>query len=491
MAAAGTAAAAAGVLSIHSPDTGLFSPVHGRPIRPLPKRTLRDRLSPESSKAILSPPAPPNPTPLFYLPYTYPPPPGGSTGSPSGHGSHEQNDSSDEDDVSNASVGRFSSSGQLDDAHDQGIGGPNDGGYDWSENTNNKKKRKIPTPAHPGGASSNGFTTTGHNYATQYSQVSTGTSVHSTPRRYRSAGTQRSPLSTLSSGGNGGMRRVKRFPGTPSVASGAYSESGSKSPGAGGTDDAPNTPDKENRFERPGINAPTSPFTFKCDSPVSANLAYSHPPPNVGANYQRSMSTVGTQTSPNMSGNNSYPQQQKKKSAARAAARREYLQQQRLKQRHANGNKGEIWICEFCEYEAIFGQPPEALMRQYDIRDRRERRERKEAENRRRRAEERLQRKGRKTSTKNTKKQHAHTNVHSSAHNAPPPPPPPSQTDSQGTQSDHTPIPSATTTPALKPHHPGKNHHHHHHHHVHGDGCQHDHREYGNGTAYRNGHGGS
>ncbi|KAF3196437.1 hypothetical protein TWF106_008191 [Orbilia oligospora] len=483
MAAAGTAAAAA--------DTGLFSPVHGRPIRPLPKRTLRDRLSPESSKAILSPPAPPNPTPLFYLPYTYPPPPGGSTGSPSGHGSHEHNDSSDEDDVSNASVGRFSSSGQLDDAHDQGIGGPNDGGYDWSENTNNKKKRKIPTPAHPGGASSNGFTTTGHNYATQYSQVSTGTSVHSTPRRYRSAGTQRSPLSTLSSGGNGGMRRVKRFPGTPSAVSGAYSESGNKSPGAGGTDDAPNTPDKENRFERPGINAPTSPFTFKCDSPVSANLAYSHPPPNVGANYQRSMSTVGTQTSPNMSGNNSYPQQQKKKSAARAAARREYLQQQRLKQRHANGNKGEIWICEFCEYEAIFGQPPEALMRQYDIRDRRERRERKEAENRRRRAEERLQRKGRKTSTKNTKKQHAHTNAHSSAHNAPPPPPPPSQTDSQGTQSDHTPIPSATTTPALKPHHPGKNHHHHHHHHVHGDGCQHDHREYGNGTAYRNGHGGS
>ncbi|EPS45651.1 hypothetical protein H072_363 [Dactylellina haptotyla CBS 200.50] len=476
MAAAEAAAAA---------DTGLFSPVHGRPIRPVPKRTLRDRLSPESSKAILSPPAPPNPTPLFYLPYTYPPPPGGSAGSPSGHGSHEHNDSSDEDDVSNESVGRFSSSGHMDDAHDQGLGGPNDGGYDWSENTNNKKKRKIPTPAHPGGgASSNGFTATGHNYATQYSQTTGGTPANSTPRRYRSAGTQRSPLSSISSGGNGGMRRVKRFPGTPS--SGTYSEARSQSPGPGGTDEIPNTPDKENRIDRSGINAPTSPFTFKCDSPVSANLAYSHPPPNVGA-YQRSMSTVGTQTSPSMSGGNAYPEQRKKKSAARAAARREFLQQQRLRQRLASGNKGEIWICEFCEYESIFGQPPEALMRQYDIRDRRERRERKEAENRRRRAEERLQRKGRKTSTK-TKKQHAHGGAHVNAHGAPPPPPP-SKTESQGTQSDDTPIPSASATPALKPQ---KHNHHHHHHHIHGDGCQHEHHhDYGSGTAYRNGHGGA
>ncbi|KAF3940399.1 hypothetical protein ABW19_dt0203325 [Dactylella cylindrospora] len=464
----------------------MFSPVHGRPIRPLPKRNLRDRLSPESSKAILSPPAPPNPTPLFYLPYTYPQPPGGSNGSPPGNGSHEHNDSSDDDDVSNASIGRFSNSGHPDDGHDQGLGGPNDGGYDWSENTNNKKKRKIPTPAHPSGGS-NGLSTTNHNYATQYSQASGGTSTHSTPRRYRSAGTQRSPLSTLSGGSNGAMRRVKRFPGTGSAGVGTNPDPSRKSPGPGGTDEAPDSPDKENRIDKSGINAPTSPFTFKCDSPVSANLAYSHPPPGVNGNYQRSMSTVGTQTSPNMSGSNSYPPQPKKKSAAREAARRQYLQQQRLRQRQASGNKGEIWICEFCEYEAIFGQPPEALMRQYDIRDRRERRERKEAENRRRRAEERLQRKGRKTSGKNNKKQHNHNiNSQSNAHNAPPPPPP-SQTDSQGTQSDHTPIPSATATPALKPHQPGK-HHHHHHHHIHGESCHHDHS---NGVGYGDGYGGA
>ena len=32
-----------------------------------------------------------------------------------------------------------------------------------------------------------------------------------------------------------------------------------------------------------------------------------------------------------------------------------------------------MWICEFCEYESIFGSPPEALIRQYEIKDRRER----------------------------------------------------------------------------------------------------------------------
>ena len=29
------------------------------------------------------------------------------------------------------------------------------------------------------------------------------------------------------------------------------------------------------------------------------------------------------------------------------------------------------WLCEFCEYESIFGRPPRALMRQYEIRDKR------------------------------------------------------------------------------------------------------------------------
>ncbi|PNY29188.1 Uncharacterized protein TCAP_00895 [Tolypocladium capitatum] len=38
--------------------------------------------------------------------------------------------------------------------------------------------------------------------------------------------------------------------------------------------------------------------------------------------------------------------------------------------------KGEdVWICEFCEYERIFGEPPRALIRDYEIKDRRYRQE--------------------------------------------------------------------------------------------------------------------
>lgn len=35
----------------------------------------------------------------------------------------------------------------------------------------------------------------------------------------------------------------------------------------------------------------------------------------------------------------------------------------------------DIWICEFCEYERIFGVPPRALIRDYELKDRRHRQE--------------------------------------------------------------------------------------------------------------------
>ncbi|GAM90976.1 hypothetical protein ANO11243_090230 [Dothideomycetidae sp. 11243] len=43
--------------------------------------------------------------------------------------------------------------------------------------------------------------------------------------------------------------------------------------------------------------------------------------------------------------------------------------------------KDSMWICEFCEYEDIWGYPPRALIRQYEIKDRAER---QKAEERRR-----------------------------------------------------------------------------------------------------------
>lgn len=39
---------------------------------------------------------------------------------------------------------------------------------------------------------------------------------------------------------------------------------------------------------------------------------------------------------------------------------------------HNPPGPNDMWICEFCEYEAIFGTRPEALIRSYEIKDRAE-----------------------------------------------------------------------------------------------------------------------
>lgn len=47
-----------------------------------------------------------------------------------------------------------------------------------------------------------------------------------------------------------------------------------------------------------------------------------------------------------------------------------------LENNHHNPPKIEdMWICEFCEYESIFGVPPRALIRDYELKDRRMRQE--------------------------------------------------------------------------------------------------------------------
>lgn len=98
------------------------------------------------------------------------------------------------------------------------------------------------------------------------------------------------------------------------------------------------------------------------------------------------------------------------------------------------------WICEFCEYERIFGYPPVALIRQYEIKDRKIRQQEEE----RRRVWEKAKarsRKGKKSKAppKNSANNSANTvngnNVHShtnDAHAAPSM----NHTQSQDTQSD-------------------------------------------------------
>ena len=120
------------------------------------------------------------------------------------------------------------------------------------------------------------------------------------------------------------------------------------------------------------------------------------PQPNIagtqmgqGNKGNKGFATQGTQTSPSMAGqsqqggpaqtgvNQQTPQQPKKprrplvKQYAMAARQRRL--QQDYNSYHHPLRPEDIWICEFCEYESIFGSPPEALVRQYEIKDMRER----------------------------------------------------------------------------------------------------------------------
>ena len=160
-------------------------------------------------------------------------------------------------------------------------------------------------------------------------------------------------------------------------------------------------------------------FTFTCESdnhkdvvwPGEASTA-SHlippaqpnPPPSIPQpHYQdtKPVNTTGTQTSPSMTTQakqtlssppnttqrpsvqpSAQPPAQlpaqppkPRRSAAKRyaiAARDRQIQQQHDNKYH-HPKEEDQWICQFCEYEAIFGSPPEALVREYEIKDRRER----------------------------------------------------------------------------------------------------------------------
>lgn len=62
------------------------------------------------------------------------------------------------------------------------------------------------------------------------------------------------------------------------------------------------------------------------------------------------------------------------------AARKRRLQQEYANHLHPP-RREDLWICEFCEYEAIYGQPPRALIHLYEVKDRKE--QQRQAERRR------------------------------------------------------------------------------------------------------------
>jgi hypothetical protein len=120
------------------------------------------------------------------------------------------------------------------------------------------------------------------------------------------------------------------------------------------------------------------------------------------------------------------------------------------------------WICEFCEYEDIFGTPPLALIRQYEIKDRKERK--RAAEKRRLLEKARMKgRKGKKTSKKNQ------NNVNNANNQAPPAggydrrdDAPLDGQDDEFYDDEYDDMPHHNPAPPTRPcDHPGCHHHHH------------------------------
>ncbi|KAM3083850.1 hypothetical protein ACMFMF_001212 [Clarireedia jacksonii] len=504
-----------------------------RPIRPLPKRRLRERLSPDVADAIQYPPAPATQTPLFYYPYNIREDVAVGSLVESSHPSErpqvehtEQNyiprrnggdPESDEEETayrtrvySRPAV--FDSSGRSyryvqkseprqPNPHPPGSTASSADGYDSFENTNNKKKRKIPTP---GDSSINGAHLSsdlagmgisgpddslddGGNGTGYYHAGGSAAQGLSGPGRGRYGRNRngRSPLRTLSdvSGNWGNGRNPKQRPPQWPTASKhprnnstftdeaasltliAIDESaGIISTAIANAEKSPITPSQgqENisllQQASKKQNPASTQFTFTFDSQVPATV------PWPGSNMHqtpaaRSMSTHGAQTRPSMPGppgsqtrqgatqQSAQAQRQNGSQSAppkrtRRSAAKEYqlaARQRRQKQEYQNmthpPNPEDIWICEFCEYESIFGKPPEALIKQYEIKDRRLRKQ--EAE--RKRLLEKAKMKGRKgkkgsKGAAKTSAQDRQANQQNSQHGTPL-----EQNPSQGTQSEDYP----------------------------------------------------
>lgn len=429
----------------------------GRPVLPLPKRRLRSRLPGDDSVPMFTPPRPQNPAPLFYFPfhsYTENCDTGTATTNPAvaseyhhdGISGGDLMDHSDDEDRSSVSFSNaetntvmkgYDIGGQLRDLNgnarsNRGELLPSESYGEWAENSSNKKKRKIPTGViQSGGGMAMGGTGSGTSQSHSPGFSPTGPSSSSRNRWKSSGPGQRSPLAVVSTGGHQISRRLARRPPVEvakRISSRLFPQSEHY--------------EKENlEFAEDIPKPPKTPnFTFECPSAVAKNLPHAATP--LPAHHQSGyQKTVGTQTSPSIASyNNQQPNGQappqatpKKKTGRRPIRPRKY---------YSNGppnSNGETWICEFCEYESIFGEPPEALMRQYDIKDRKERRR---LANQRRLLEKAKQkaRKGRTSSKQKSNAQSSNNNA------APPPAPPPSATDSQGTQSDNAQSTNCTTS---------------------------------------------
>lgn len=373
-----------------------------RPIKPLPKRSLRERLSPQQAKTIVYPPSAPAVLSLFPHQYSNAPPEEGRTRPPklTSYGYDEAGGGypagncrdvfvSDEEDGADSTFhGRYTRrspdvSGHsyrfVQNSHTKHAKPAPPASttssadeHDAFENVKNKKKRKIPTA---GDAISNGI-------LLQNGLENLGIS---------------SPTDEISQYDGSNDRAAP-----PGIISSAIAKAGTKPP--------PNQGNvsllEAEAARKQNISSGQFTFTYEAEAsggvtwplksmgPTHSALQSQHrqsdghgthaqastqtnaPPPRRGSNDNG-------QPPLNKNGNPPAPTRKKKRPTGQEylIAARQRREQQQLKNLQHPPAPEDQWICEFCEYERIFGTPPMALIRQYEMKDHRHRKQ--EAEHKR------------------------------------------------------------------------------------------------------------
>ncbi|KAI6251251.1 hypothetical protein HI914_00588 [Erysiphe necator] len=470
-----------------------ISPYSDRPIRPLPKRRLRERLSPDVVELIKYPLAPRAKPPMFYHSYNF----RGETGSNGSVESLNSGERKRSDELEKNYVSRRNDkdlTGEIEEAaysdwvfsrrsidlttasysflqksdtknynsQPPGSTASSVDGYDSFENTNNKKKRKIPTP---GESNLNGLRISGDVIGSSspddiedlvhQSQSSLQGICGPGRGRYGRNRNGKGPINSFSDiSGNWSCVRLSKQRqsqwSSPPESAGIISRSIASANAEINSVTANQLQEDaclQQHASKKSSSASTQ-FTFSCDTQVPG-----WPGLNTSLSVQQNplptkMSTHATQTSPKITSkrstvcskeaftaqpytSNGIKQDQdqgmqSKKTRQRPgkdylSAARQRRHQQGYRNYHSQIESDDVWICEFCEYERIFGTPPEALIRQYEIKDRRARKQ--EAERRRLLEKAKMKgRKGKKVNKSNTKSNLNHDrqshipnkNIHSS-----------------------------------------------------------------------------
>ncbi|KAH6604103.1 cytosolic iron-sulfur protein assembly protein 1 [Trichoderma cornu-damae] len=365
-----------------------------RPIRPLPKRRLRERLSPEVASSIQYPSYIHDHVPLFYYPsYTAGDGTGVSALTPVSstiqhhRDDYKRNSTLRRNGVAMTAVINEELRGSLTlELQPIPSTASSMDGYESFENTNNKKKRKIPT--------------TGDSFANNGLALGADINVLSTSMRPRSPVNEGFLEMVTDQAVKGYLDLVEGDSGDQAMDVAPcelYQTEATSGPavrkllhpnghrlisrigqtGSGIISTAIATAEKTH-LQRPENGSLLQPrvtsyrampastqFTFTCESQTPGAIQSAHKP--------RSASPAITEFT-----NCGSPKPKKSRSRLErelviaARSRRQIAAENYY---HSLLDSAEIWICEFCEYERIFGEPPRTLIRDYEIKDRRHRQE--------------------------------------------------------------------------------------------------------------------